>query len=96
MYPIVSILYEQSVIDGKPKQLDIYADGTIKGNLTGFKIVNYFPLISRRFRAFMNEMIKDYNMPFIIGSTGSSGESQEIGENSDNISAQNATDSGGK
>ena len=96
MYPIVSIIDEKSITDGNLKDLHIYADGTVKGNMTGYRVVNYAPLIKRRFQAFINELMESYFMPDAKGSVGASGGSQETEENLDNISSQNGTDSGGK
>lgn len=96
MYPIVSIIDKNSIIDGNPKELHVYADGTVEGNMHGYKIVNYGPLIKRRFQEFINELLESYYIPDAKGSVGSSGEPQETDENFDNISSQNGTDSGGK
>jgi len=95
MYPIVSILDESSINDETPKELHIFADGTVKGTMTGFKIVNYVPVIRRRFQAFINDLYESY-MPVAKGSVGSLGGLQETDENFESTSAQNGTDSGGK
>lgn len=89
MYPIVSIMDENF------KELHIYADGTLKGSLTGITVVNYAPIIKRRFQAFINDLLESY-IPVAKGSVDSSGGPQETDENFESTSVQNGTDSGGK
>ena len=95
MYPIVSIIDDQSITNGDPKELHIYVDGSLKGNMTGFTVVNYAPILKRRFQSFIDSVLEDY-MPEAKGSVGSLGGSQGTEENFESTSDQNGADSGGK